>query len=542
MNWLLVFWEDRRARLTEEGRQMLTSAVRLPRASAWVERGGVELETPAEKLQPGDVVAVRGSEIIPADGRILSGNAVLGVYAPAGINRLVCLGVGDEVHEGSCVVEGDVRIEVLRSGEQTVATTISRTLSAAAALPADGKSPPALEFAERAVPPVLMMASAGFLVGDAAVAAAVLRPDYATGPGIGGSLTLIDLLRACYEEGIVVRRPDAFQKIAAANLFLFDHDRLLVARLVQLEDLHVAGDWSANEILESAACGMRRLSDPRARVVIAANAFQGGIGRQVPVTYRSGGLEFRLCGRSVRIEGVGRMDAKGLAPLTVYFDGALAGSMSFCHRSAAAAAQAIHELRTQCGVQVGLISSAPAADANRFAAELGVDEVHLCPTDDSKVALIQQLRADKRSVVFVGDCRANPAAAKAANVAICPSPDPSPADDGSRTSGCCSRNSKNSSNCGRWPQGCAVRRAFRSGSDFASKPRLHRGRISFRIHESRCGHSFESGDVYSVLPQSGHFAPRRGPAARSSPPHAERFGNGAAEICPSSTLREAAIG
>jgi len=429
MNWLLVYWQDRRTRLAEAGRQMLASSVRPPRASAWVERDGVELETAVEKLQPGDVVTVREAETIPADGRILSGRAVLEANSVVGMNRLTCTGVGDEVHEGSCVVEGELRIEVLRSGEATIATTIGRALRSAADVPANGKPPPAHEFAERAVPPVLMTAGVGLLMGDAATAAAVLRPDYATGPDIADSLTLIDQLRACFDEGIVVRRPDAFRKFADADLFLFDHDRLLEARLVQLEDVDVAGEWSASEILEYAACGMSSCDDSRARAVVAANTLHGGVGRRVPVTYRSGGIEYRIYGRRIRIEGLGRKDAGSPAPVTVLVNGVRAASLAFCQGTACAAAQAIDELRTQCAVRVGLVSSAPAAEAKRLADALGIEDVHLCPTDAAKAELIGRLQADAKRVVFVGDCRANAAAARAASVAVFLTPDPSWTDD-----------------------------------------------------------------------------------------------------------------
>ncbi len=427
MNWLLVYWEDRRARLTEAGRQMLSSSVCVPRPSAWVLRDGVELETRVEKLQRGDVVSVRAGDLIPADGRIVSGKAVLEEHSVVGMNRLVCLAAGDEVHEGARVVEGELRVEVERCGEATIATTIGRTLTAAAGSNGSASHPP--EFAERAVPPVLMTAGVGLLMGDAQVAAAVLRPDYATGPTIHDSLTLIDQLRACFDEGIVVRRPGAFGRMADADLVLFDHDELLETPLVQLEDVHVAGEWSAKEILEYAACGMCALNDPRRRAVTAANLLHGGIGRHLRVAYRAGGIEFALLGRSVRIEGLQRDDARGLAPLAVSVNGVHAGSLTFRHGSGCAAAAAIDELRAQCGLRVGLVSSAPEAEAQQLATALGVDEVHLCPSDEARANLLRRLRAAGRCVVYVGDCRSNTAAAKAADLAVNPSPDPAWADD-----------------------------------------------------------------------------------------------------------------
>src|SRR4029077_532305 len=112
---------------------------------------GVELETAVEKLRPGDVACVREAEFVPADGRILSGKAVLEENSVVGMNRLACLGAGDLVHEGSRVVEGELRVEVVRSGEATIATTIGRTLSDAASVHANGKPAPPPELAERAV-------------------------------------------------------------------------------------------------------------------------------------------------------------------------------------------------------------------------------------------------------------------------------------------------------------------------------------------------------------------------------------------------------
>ncbi len=401
--------------------------MRAASCAAWVLRDGVELETRVEKLQRGDVVSVREGDLIPADGQIVSGQAVLEEHSVVGMNRLVCLAAGDAVHEGSRIVEGELRFEVVRAGEATIATTIGRTLTAAAGTNGFAPHPP--EFAERAVPPVLMTAGVGLLMGDAQVAAAVLRPDYATGPTIHDSLTLIDQLRACFDEGIVVRRPTAFGRMADADLVLFDHNELLEAPLVQLEDVHVAGEWSTKEILEYAACGMNALNDPRRRAVTAANLLHGGIGRHLRVAYRAGGIEFALLGRYVRIEGLQRDDARGLAPLAVSVNGIYAGSLTFRHRSGCAAAAAIDELRTQCGLHVGLVSSAPEAEAQQLAAALGVDEVHLCPSDEAKANLLHRLRAEGRRVVFVGDCRSNAAAAQAADLAVNPSPDPAWADD-----------------------------------------------------------------------------------------------------------------
>src|SRR5262249_9651271 len=132
MHWLLLYWEDRRARLTAAGQQMLSSSVRHPAASAWVLRDGVELQTPVANLRPGDVVAVREGDVVPVDGRIVSGTALLEETTVRGVRGLVFRSRGEEVFADSYIAQGELQIEVLCCGETTMATTLDRTLAAAA--------------------------------------------------------------------------------------------------------------------------------------------------------------------------------------------------------------------------------------------------------------------------------------------------------------------------------------------------------------------------------------------------------------------------
>jgi Cu2+-exporting ATPase len=428
MHWLLLFWEDRRARLTAAGRQMLCSSLSRPAENAWVLREGAELRTAVANLRPGDVVAVREGDVVPVDGRIVSGTALLEEATIRSMSGLVCRSSGAEVFAGSYVVEGELRIEALCCGESTMATALDRTLAAVSGNETNSVAPAAPEFAERAVPPVLMTAGVGLLVGDAAVATAVLRPDYATGPEIGDSLALIERIESCLERGIVVRRPDVFAKMAEANLVLLDETSALKARVVQLEDVQAAAGYSVDEIFELAACGVRQLCDPRAGALLAAYDFYGRERLDAPVRYRSGGVEFSDRGRIVRVEGLAGSGPANAAPLRVLSDGKLAGCITFCEGATCAAAVAIRDLRA-CGMTVELLASALPSRSGSTAESLGVGDPRICPSDEFRAALIRRLRAEGHCVVYVGDCRKNLLAAAAANVAVFPAPDPSWKDD-----------------------------------------------------------------------------------------------------------------
>jgi len=269
---------------------------------------------------------------------------------------------------------------------------------------------------------VLMTAGVGFLVGDAAMATAVLRPDYATGPEIGDSLTLIERLETCLDRGIIVRRPDVFAQMAQADLVLLDEMPALLARVVQLEEVQIADGFAVDEVFELAACGVRQLNDPRSRALVAARDPYGRRRIDAPVRFASGGVEFRHRGRTVRVEGLS--GPSNAAPLRVLSDGKLAGCITFCEGTTCAAAGAIRDLRA-CGMQVELLASAPPTRTGSMAQSLGANDPRICPSDEYRSALIGRLRGEGHGVVYVGDCRRNPLAAAAANVAVFPAPDPS---------------------------------------------------------------------------------------------------------------------
>ena len=222
MNWLFLYWEERRARMAARGRQLFARTLSQPEATAWVIRDGAELATPVSRLEPGALIAVRQGESVPVDGRVVSGKALVSGDPVRGRNGVVACECGNIVYAGSFVIEGEIRVEALRTGGSTLSNSMSQILAAVATGEEARFPAPAPEFAERAVPPALMTAGFGFLVGDAHLAAAVLRPDYATGPSLGASLALIDRLASCFEDGIFVRRPDVFAQMAEVDTIVFD--------------------------------------------------------------------------------------------------------------------------------------------------------------------------------------------------------------------------------------------------------------------------------------------------------------------------------
>src|SRR5262249_53773987 len=157
----------------------------------------------ADRLRPGDRVVVDGGETVPADGRVVLGEGVIderGVLGPEGIARR---GPGDLARAGSRVLAGSIEVEVTEAGDRARAAPIRRALVASTA-PEPGPLAPTTRseaFASRAVGPTLATAGVGLLAGDLTTVGAILRPDYATGPGLAVPLETLRLVTLLARRG-----------------------------------------------------------------------------------------------------------------------------------------------------------------------------------------------------------------------------------------------------------------------------------------------------------------------------------------------------
>ena len=432
MSWLLLFWQNRHARRVATARQILGATVRKQNRTAWVSRDGIDLETPVDRLQPGDILTIRPGDSLPVDGKILSGTAMVDESLVRGSDGLVCRTIEQTILRGTVVVEGDLRVQVVRCGTDTVAERIGQALDAATHQTslAIKHAPPTI--ARRAVPPVLLTAGVGLMVGDVTTAGAILRPDYATGPGMGSALMLVHQLGACLQAGLIVRQPRVFPTMARVDLMLVDRHPALERRQLELDRVAVTGQLTEGELLQYAECGLRGICDPRSSAVTTACAARNLTRSEFAAGCQNGGIELWDQGRHVRIAGSiaaplgqeGNSSAVAAGPIEITCNGQPAGTMTFRTTSRLAAQEALSRLRTDHRLQVGLLAPTDSREATELAAALGVDFHSVCSTDADKARYIEECRGKGHRVAYVGDCTANPLAAQAADVSIAPVTDP----------------------------------------------------------------------------------------------------------------------
>jgi len=76
-------------------------------------------QIPIEELKPGDIILVKSDETIPADGRIIKGNAKIDESTLTGRNSPVQKSVGDEVIGATNNQDGCIKVKVSRVGKDS---------------------------------------------------------------------------------------------------------------------------------------------------------------------------------------------------------------------------------------------------------------------------------------------------------------------------------------------------------------------------------------------------------------------------------------
>ncbi len=413
MGWSFKFWHQRHRDRVHATRRDLIPAMAQHRrfARLWTEGG--EVEVTLEQLKPGALIVVAAGEAVPADGRVVRGLAVIDERPIRGGCGSTVKREGDRVFAGTRLASGDLRVEVGAVGGATRGAALARAIHSGAA---HAPSPFAVTsegevFARRAVLPTLATAGLGLLMLDLTAAAAVLRPDYATGPGLGVSLEALRDCSLCAREGIIIRDAEAFRRLAEADLLLFDDHTDL-----ERPDLVVAAvEGDGPLALQLAEAALRGLDDPRAEALRLALEARGVPPIDGPTEYGDRATTVHHEGRAFTVAGSG---TAGSAPLIVEADGRPVGRISFEAGEDPRAARAIRAIRESDAWSVGLISGRPDREAVALADSLGIEHVRAGLSREGKVHLLRTLRERGIHVACVSDRRSDPAVAAEAHVWI----------------------------------------------------------------------------------------------------------------------------
>jgi P-type Cu2+ transporter len=391
---------------------------------------GDRVETVAAgDLAVGDLVLVRPGGRVPADGRIVEGDAELDESMITGESRPVAKRPGDRVVAGTVVTDSAIRVRVEAVGEETALAGIRRLVEQAQA---SGSRAQAL--ADRAAGLLFWFAVASALV-TVVVWLALGQPDQAV------ERTVTVLVIACpHALGLAIPLVIAISTGLAARNGILVKDRLALERMRTVDAVlldktgtlttgrpRVAGvaavDGDERGLLAVAGAVEADSEHPLARAIVAeARARTGGdLPEATGFRAMTGrGVQARVDGATVAVGGpalLRELDVaepeeladqlagwrrRGATVLFVVGDHKLAGALALEDTVRPESRQAVDQLH-RLGKRVVMITGDARQVADAVAAELGVDEVFAEVLPEDKDQAVADLQARGLAVAMVGD-------------------------------------------------------------------------------------------------------------------------------------------
>lgn len=202
-----------------------------------VQADGSIIEVDNGTLKSGDTVEVRAGDRVPADGRVLSGQASLDTASITGESVPVEAAVGMTVFGGAINLDGLLRIEVTRTGDES---TLGKVI--ALMQNAERSKPPITRLLERyagsyMVLVLLLAAVTWFVTNDAQAMLAVLVAACPCALVLSAPATAIAGVAVAARHGILIRSSAFLEELADLTSLVVDKTGTLTYGTLRLQSI-----------------------------------------------------------------------------------------------------------------------------------------------------------------------------------------------------------------------------------------------------------------------------------------------------------------
>ena len=405
----------------------------------WVRSQGTEVLLPLTKVQPGDEIVVRSGNMIPLDGTILEGEAMVNQAALTGESLPVRKISGATVYAGTVVEEGECVFTATAAGGANRYDKIVAMIEESEKLKS-GTENRALELADRLVPWCLAGTVVTYLLTrNVTRAISILMVDFSCALKLSMPLAVLSAMRECGDAHITVKGGKYLEALAKADTIVFDKTGTLTRATPQVVDVVPFSQSDPDDVLRLAACLEEHFPHSMANAVVRAAKEKGLAHEEMhsEVEYIvAHGIASRVSGQRVVIgsyhfvfedehctilpEDQEKFDA--LAPeyshLYMAASGQLVGVICIADPLRPEAASVLRQLH-HLGVRNTVMMTGDSyRTAAAIAKQVGVDQFFAEVLPEDKAAFVQKARAEGHTVVMIGDGINDSPALSAANIGI----------------------------------------------------------------------------------------------------------------------------
>ncbi len=400
----------------------LASTLSLNVDKVWAVKDGTEVLVPVRSMEVGDEFVVRMGSMIPLDGVVVRGEAMINQASITGESMPVRKTEGAYIYAGTVVDEGEICVRTAKISGTGRYDRIAQMIEVSEKLKSASESR-ASHLADRLVPysfggTVLTW----LLTGNITRTMSILMVDFSCALKLAMPLSFLAAMREAGKHGITVKGGKFLEAVASADTVIFDKTGTLTYASPRVAKVITFDGGDENEMLRLAACLEEHYPHSMANAVVDEAQRRGLVHeeRHSRVEYIvAHGIASTVTGDKVVIgsrhfvledEGVAVPDDADIDALPAEYShlylaigGRLAAVICIEDPLRAEAADVVKKLHALGITKVCMMTGDNERTARAIADSVGVDEYHAEVLPEDKAAFVRAEHEAGRKVIMVGD-------------------------------------------------------------------------------------------------------------------------------------------
>lgn len=401
-------------------------------------REGKEEMIPAEEIRKGDVLRILPGEIIPVDGKILTGETSVDQSIMTGESLPVDKTVGDGVFCGTINRFGAIDITAIQVGEDSSLKKLIRMVE-----DAENKQAPMQRIADRVaswlVPVALLIAILAYVfTGNIVTGVTVLVVFCPCALVLATPTAIMAAIGQATKHGVIIKSGESLEKMGKVDTIAFDKTGTLTYGRLEVSDvIPFDSSLTEKELLTVTASAEAKSEHPLGKAIVARAKDQNlpltesedfkmaagkGISAKISGRILFCGNEKYLMEQGVSIgeqvhSTLEKLRTEGKASILVAEKDTCLGVIALSDVLRPEAKDMVSRL-TAMRTSTVLLTGDNRKTADYFAKQIGISEVRAELLPEEKVQNVEALREAGRKVCMIGDGVNDAPALKTADVGV----------------------------------------------------------------------------------------------------------------------------
>lgn len=417
----------------------LTKSLAINVDNVWLANEEQEILIPLSDLEIGDRIIIHTGNMIPIDGVVIDGEAMVNQSTMTGEPLAVKKEKEKLVYAGTVVEEGTIKVEVKALSSESRISKIIDLIDNSENLKSNiqGK---AEKLADNIVPFSLLGAAATYLITrNVTKTLAVLLVDYSCAIKLSTPISVISAMREASTHKVVVKGGKYLEALSEADTLVFDKTGTLTVASPEVAKVIPFDDFDREYVLKTTACLEEHFPHSVARAIVrkaeeekiyhkeehaeveyvVAHGIASNINGQKVIV---GSEHFIFEDEGIKLlkkhKNIIEKESNGYSIIYLAVAGKVAGFICIKDPVRDEAKEVIEKLKKTGIKKVIMITGDGTETARRVSEELGIDEFYSQVLPAEKASIIERLKEEGHKVIMVGDGINDSPALAAANVSI----------------------------------------------------------------------------------------------------------------------------